>query len=134
MRLSYRIGSWGGLPGVYDRVSCLNEIADRVRQNHSGLADSEVLARLSLVRSIVAVHVMLIQVVVYQPNGSPVLRALDLEHDGVLMNRTSTHAYEDAGIRAAERYLELVIKLHEGRWQIESDSADDGDDGQQQYA
>jgi hypothetical protein len=72
-------------------------------------------ARLLLVQSIVAVHMVLVEVVVNQPEGRPPPSELDLEHDGVVVEGPPSRSHKDARIRMIEGYLKLLIESHERR-------------------
>jgi hypothetical protein len=96
------------------------------------------LAGLLLDKSIVAVHMVLVEVIIDQPDGCPLPVELDLEHDGVLMNGPATHAHKDAGVHTIEGYLELLIESHDKRWLTVALIGGYGDDGRmsvkQRYA
>src|ERR1700691_5192263 len=117
------MGSWLGLPGLDDRSRGPNQMFDGLGQHLFELALGETLTWLTLGRSIVAVHVMLVEVIVDQANRRPPSLHLKLQQDGVVGRRTSADADQHTRIDPVKRYGELTVELHpclpcQPRWAV----------------
>jgi hypothetical protein len=94
-----RIGSLQRLRSVDYGVCGFDEIAHRAAR--IARSHGEILAWLLLGRSIVAMEMVAVEMVVDQSDRSPSAVEQKLKHDGVLVNRPATHAHQDARICAA---------------------------------
>jgi hypothetical protein len=109
-----------GLPGMFimrtsrsnSRIGSLGKVAYRLWQHRSRLAGSEALTWLLLVASMVAVHVMLVEMIVDESYRLPLVTDQELQHNGVFADWMPSEPHQHTGVSPPEGYLEFAVKMH----------------------
>jgi hypothetical protein len=73
----------------------------------------------------VAVHVVAVEVIVDQPHRAPLTADVDLEHDGIVVDRATSAAKEDANALGEIDGDGIAIEVHGGSCLEERPSVSD---------